>query len=127
MELVLVVGLLLTMLFGVIDLAMMLNAKLVVTSAAREAARQAAVDGGATGKALERARDLLYLGGIDSKASQVEISPARARYGARIRVTVRYRHRFLFPAMRALAPRGVRLEGTVVTRSEREGKEGDGP
>lgn len=117
----LVAGLLFTMVFGVLDLSLALNAKLVVSTAAREAARQAAIDGGGSEKAMERARVMLRLGKVDPEASDIRISPAQAKYGARIRVTIRYRHHFLFPGMRALAPRGLLLVGAVVTRSEREG------
>lgn len=118
-EFVLVAGLLFLLTFAILDLGLLLNARLVVASAARDGARRAAVEGGATATAVQRIEQQLRLGNIDPARAVVEIKPRRAAYGSTIRVTVSYEYPLITPVVRTVVGSSVRLESQVVTRSEK--------
>lgn len=91
-EFALVLPILVLILFGVIEFGGVYNAQLMVTGAAREAARTMAIDGVA-GDAVAVARDAAI--GIPSSALDVEISPSTCSAGADVTVEVHYDRPFL--------------------------------
>jgi hypothetical protein len=118
-EFTLIAGILLLFLFGTAECALALNDRLVLEAAAREGARRAAIEGGATARVYERIDALLRAGHLDPAAVEVKISPWSAPYGHSIWVTVSYRHRFITPPVRAALGDGVDLEAKALSRSER--------
>lgn len=76
-EFALVVPLLLTLLFGIIEFGTAYNAQILVTNAAREAARHLSVeDGATTGTARDRANEVLATVGLTlESASDAEMFP----------------------------------------------------
>lgn len=119
LEFTLSAGLLFLLLFGMMDLGLALNAKLVVATAAREGARRAAIEGGETPAVLERIAAQLALGRIDEERAEVQVSPHTASFGNGISVIVEVPYRFISPAIQSLAPNGVTLRSEAITRSER--------
>lgn len=117
-EFALVVGLLAFLLFSVLELGLALNARLVLTSVARETARNAAVSGGRTPEVVDRMKESLRLCGIDPNEVDWTISPGQAIYGTRITVRLSYSYRFTVPLVSAVAGRTVPISVEVVTRSE---------
>lgn len=102
-EFALVGSLLISLMFAVLDFGLAMNAQLIVSAAAREGARRAAVDGGDSGAVRERVRQHLSMGRIDPERATVVVSPRSASYGSTIRVQIDYPYRFITPAGRALA------------------------
>ncbi len=107
------------LLFAIIDFGVALNAQLVVVSAAREGARRAAVDGGASAEAFRRINDQLSLGRIDPGQATVAIIPKRAGYGGTIKVEIAYRYRLITPLVRSVVGEGINLHGAAYSRSEK--------
>lgn len=118
-EFALVAGLLVTILLSIVELGLVLDAQLVVSMAAREAARQAAVDGGASPKAYQRAQETLRLGALDPSLATVEIWPRQASYGTVVHARVSYPYTFLTQALEWVGGRGLELKAEAVTRSEK--------
>ena len=118
-EFALVAGLLVTLLLAIVELGLVLDAQLVVSMAARETARQAAVDGGASGKAYERAEQTLQLGALDPALAAVEIWPRQASYGTVVHARVSYPYRFLTAALAWVGSQELELRAEAVTRSEK--------
>lgn len=118
-EFVLVATVIFLMFFAMIDFGFLLNAKLVLSSAAREGARRAAVDGGASVKAYERIREQLELGRIEAENVEINISPQRAPYGATVRVRLSYDYPIMIPMVRAVVGSRVRLTSETISRSEK--------
>jgi len=118
-EFVLVAQLLFLLLFGLVDVAMLLNTKLVMIHAAREGLRVATIEGGAAPEAYEEILDQLQLGALDEEQADVRIRPKHASYGTRIHVTVDYQFRVFTPVLRLLAGHHVPLSIELVGRSER--------
>ncbi len=118
-EFVLVSAILFTVLFGILEFGLMMNAKILVTQAAREAARRAAVDGGASASAVNRALDCMKMGSIDTGTVQVSIKPAEAAYGSTITVKVTCAYNPLTAVVRGITRGPVTLGAEVVTRSEK--------
>lgn len=118
-EFVLVAGLLFLIIFAALDLGLMLNARLVVASAARAGARYAAVEGGATAAVTERIEGQLRLGNIDPDLAEIEIRPRRAAYGSTLRVSISYDYPLITPVVRAVVGPRIPLKSQVVTRSEK--------
>lgn len=102
-----------------LDLSLAATARAAVAAAAREGARQAAVDGGDTPAVRQRIADVLSLAGLDGLSATVRIEPKRAGYGRPIRVTVDVSYAVRTPALRALAGDSLALTGQAVTRNER--------
>ncbi|MCL4368042.1 MAG: pilus assembly protein [Actinobacteria bacterium] len=107
------------LLFGIIDFGLAMNAQLVLVSAAREGARRAAVDGGASQQAYGRIHDYLSLGPIDPDRAAVTITPREAGYGGSIRVEIAYRYRLLTPLVRSAVGEGINLHAVAYSRSEK--------
>jgi Flp pilus assembly protein TadG len=118
-EFALVSTMLLFILFVVIDLGLAFHVRLVLGAAAREGARQAAVDGGESARARQRVTDYLSLAGVAADAAEVTFVPATASYGTPITVTVSYRYWFTVPLVQAVLGPLMQLQGTAITRSER--------
>lgn len=118
-EFALVSTMLLFILFVVIDLGLAFHVRLVLGAAAREGARQAAVDGGESARARQRVTDYLGLAGVAVDAAEVTFVPATASYGTPITVTVSYRYWFTVPLVQAVLGPLMQLRGTAITRSER--------
>lgn len=91
-EFALVLPILVLILFGVIEFGGVYNAQLMLTGAAREAARSMAVDG-VVADAQQLARDAAV--GIDSADLDVTVSPAACAAGTDVTVTVVYDRPFL--------------------------------
>lgn len=117
-EFALVIGLLAFLLFSVLEVGLALNARLVLTSVARETARNAAVSGGRTPEVVDRMKESLRLCGIDPDEVDWSISPGQAIYGTRITVRLAYGYRFRVPLVSAVVGRTVPISVEVVTRSE---------
>ncbi|REJ38401.1 MAG: pilus assembly protein TadE [Bacillota bacterium] len=118
-EFALTFGLLVTLLLVTVDLGRWLNADLVLTMAAREGARRAAVAGGDFPEVRDRIAQLTDAARLDPERLDVSIQPRRARYGTTITVELAYVFRPLSPMLVALAGREVTLHAMAVTRSER--------
>lgn len=117
-EFALVVGLLALLLFSMLEVGLALNAKLVLTSVARETARLAAIQGGRTAQVVERMMESLVLAGINPDEVEWAIRPGQAIYGSRITVTLRYRYKLKMPLIAVLSGGDIPIQAEVVTRSE---------
>lgn len=117
-EFSLVVFLLVVILFSILEGGLLINAKTVLTSAARETARVCAVEGGRTPGALQRLSDSLASGGIDPDEVTALISPGQAIYGTTIRVELQYDYKVVSPVVRAIVGNKISLTSKAVTRSE---------
>lgn len=117
-EFSLVVFLLVVILFSILEGGLVINAKTVLTSAARETARVCAVEGGRTPGALQRLSDSLTAGGIDPDEVTALISPGQAIYGTTIRVELHYDYKVVSPVVRAIVGDSIPLTSKAVTRSE---------
>ncbi|HLS88464.1 MAG TPA: TadE family protein [Sphingobacteriaceae bacterium] len=118
-EFVVVAGLLAAMLFLIIDMGLMMSANLVLTQAAREGARRAAIEGGATPGAFQRIESQAAAGRLDLDRLQMDIKPKQASYGTIINVRVDYDYRFHSPFLRRLAGDPFPLRVEMSARSER--------
>ncbi|MGI6666304.1 MAG: TadE/TadG family type IV pilus assembly protein [Bacillota bacterium] len=117
-EFSLVVFLLVVILFSILEGGLLMNAKTVLTSAARETARVCAVEGGRTPGALQRLSDSLTVGGIDPDDVTALVSPGQAIYGTTIRVELHYDYKVVSPVVRAIVGNTIPLTSKAVTRSE---------
>ncbi len=115
-EFVLVLFVLILVLFAILELGLLLNAKLVLASAAREIARICAVEGGYVGNAPKRVAILLestQLGDIE-----VSITPRQAIYGTTIYVHLSYDYPVKSSVISAISRSKITLTAKAVTRSE---------
>jgi Flp pilus assembly protein TadG len=117
-EFSLVVFLLVLVLFSIVETGLLLNDRMALMSAAREAARICAVEGGRTQNALTRLNDLLTSAGISPSSVGVSIWPAQAIYGTTIHVELSYQYVAKSPIFRSLAGPAIPISAKVVTRSE---------
>lgn len=118
-EFVLTFGLLVLMMLLTLDVGRWLNANLVLTMAAREGARRAAIAGGDYPEVRERITELAKAGRLATDELQISIRPRRARYGTTVTVAVEYPFRPQTPVLSGMLGREVGLHAQVVTRSER--------
>lgn len=117
-EFSLVVFLLVLVLFSILETGLLLNEKLVLTSAAREVARVCAVQGGRTQDALARLSELLSSAGMDPSAVVADIRPTQAIYGTTITVSLSYDYQVKSPIVRSITGSTLPLSARAVTRSE---------
>jgi Flp pilus assembly protein TadG len=117
-EFSMVVFLLVLILFSILETGLLLNEKLVLTSAAREVARVCAVEGGKTQGALSRLEELLTLSGIEPSRVSADITPNQAIYGTTIRVSLEYDYEVLSPVVSSVIGGTITLTAKAVTRSE---------
>jgi len=118
-EFVMTAGLLFVILFGVVEFAFIFNAKLILIGAAREGARRAAVEGGATAGAYACIRDYLALGNIRPDSVEALITPTQASYGTTIRVRLVYRYPVMTAVLRPIIGDSVVLTAEVLSRGEK--------
>ncbi len=118
-EFILVATVLFIILFSVVEFAFVFNAKLIMTGAAREGARRAAVEGGATPGAYASIRNYLSLGNIRPGEVEITISPAVASYGTMIRVRLVYRYPVMTAALRPVIGESITLTAEVLSRGEK--------
>lgn len=118
-EFVLVATLLFVILFGIVEFAFIFSAKLIMTGAAREGARRAAVEGGATPGAYACMRDYLALGNIKAEEVDMLITPNEASYGTTIRVRLVYRYGVMTAVLRPIIGEAITLSAEVLTRGEK--------
>ena len=119
LEFVLVAGMTMLLLFAIVDFGFAMNAQLVIASAAREGARRAAIDGGASEQARRRIREHLALGRIDPDKAEITINPPKAGYGGTVTVFVSYQYPFITPMIRSLGGDSLRLKAGASSRSEK--------
>lgn len=117
-EFSLVLFLLVLILFSILETGLVLNEKLILTSAAREVARVCAVEGGRTSGALTRLDELLSVSGIDSSKVVADITPKQAIYGTTIRVSLLYDYDVASPVVGSIVGHTITLTAKAVTRSE---------
>lgn len=117
-EFALVAGLLITILFAVLEFGLLLDEKLVLNQAAREGARRAAIEGGADPAAFQVIRQQLELGRIPPDRVRVDIEPRQAAFGTLIRVEIRYDRPVMTAVLRGLGWQTVPLRAVMVSRSE---------
>ncbi len=117
-EFSLVIFLLMTVLFSLLEMGLLLNDKLVLTSTAREVARLCAVEGGRTANALSRLNELLSSAKMDLSAVTVNISPGQAIYGTTITVDLHYAYKVKSPMIGTIIGNTIGLSAKAVTRSE---------
>ena len=112
-ELALVLPLVLVLLLVLVQVGLVVRDQILVVHAAREAAREAAVD--PSPQAAKRAA--ATSSGLDPARLQVDVS-GRGRPGSRVRVVARYRSVLVVPLVRS-AVEEVGLEATATMRVER--------
>ncbi len=117
-EFSLVVFLLVTILFSILETGLLLNDKMVLTSTAREVARVCSVEGGRTANALARLNELLSSAGMDMSLVTANISPGQAIYGTTITVDLEYLYRVKSPVIGSIIGHTIELAAKAVTRSE---------
>lgn len=118
-EFALVAGLLAVFILASFDLSVAVTAHTAVMAAAREGARQAAIDGGDTPAVRQRVAEMLSLASLSDTDATVRVEPRQAGYGRPIRVTVAVAYRPRTPLLRRLADGEFMLRGQAVTRNER--------
>lgn len=118
-EFSLVGGLVILLLFSLLDLGLLLHTKMILTQAARAGVRQAIIDGGASERAYRALADQLSLAGLAGSDTEVSITPRTASYGTMIRVSVARDCALRSPLALAVGRRQVRLAVTLIGRSER--------
>lgn len=117
-EFALVLGILVIVLFSIVEMGLVLNSKLVLTSCARETARVCAVEGGNTANARKMLFDNLSAAGISTDEVKVVIIPNQAIYGTVITVSIEYQYKVKNPMVAALLGPTMSLSARAVTRSE---------
>lgn len=118
-EFVLVLWVLTLVLLFTIELGLAVNVRLLVTGAAREGARRAAIDGGDTPTARQAVSRYLSLAGFSTGDAAVTIKPAHASYGTAVRVAVEVVYVWRTPAVRQLLGGSITIRSEAVSRSEK--------
>ncbi len=124
-EFVMTATLLFIILFGIVEFAFIFNAKLMMTGAAREGARRAAVEGGATPAAYACIQDYLALGNIRPENVEMLITPTQASYGTTITVCLVYHYPVMTAVLRPIIGETITLTAEVLTRGEKVRARGD--
>lgn len=116
-EFALVLPILLLLMFGIIDFGRVLNEYLVVTAAAREGARSAAVlsSDATVDSTVRQAASSLNTGG---NALVITILPADRVSGTQVTVSVSHNVRIFTPLMQEFLPDPFTVTGTAVMRVE---------
>lgn len=118
-EFALVAGVLAVFLLASLELSVAVTRHAGVLAAAREGARQAAVDGGDSPAVRQRIADMLALAGAADAHATVRVEPKQAGYGRPVRVSIEVPYRLRTPLLRQLAGGELTLRGQAVTRNER--------
>ena len=117
-EFALVFLILILVLFAILELGLVMNAKLVLTSAAREIGRICAVEGGYRGRAVKMVDEILESTSLAKSAIEVSITPRQAIYGTTIYVRLSYDYQVKSPVIAGIAKPIITLNAKSVTRSE---------
>ncbi len=117
-ELAVTLFILVLVLFSILELGLVLNAKLVLASAAREIARVCAVKGGWTEEASLLISGIIEATGLSTGDVEVDISPRQAIYGTVINVRLFYDYRVKSAVIAAISRPTIALTAKAVTRSE---------
>lgn len=117
-EFSLVLFLLVLMLFAILETGLLLNAKLALSSSAREVARLCAVEGGNTQKVRETLEHILAAAGLPPGQVEVSIRPTQAIYGTTLYVDMRHEYVIKSPVVAALTGPTIAITARAVTRSE---------
>ncbi len=121
-EFALLGSVLLLLFFGLLELGLLFQTRLVLAHAARVGLRQAVVDGGASPRAVRVFEDQLRLGGVDPRRAEVSISPRHAFWGTTVTLRARLEEPLRTP-LRSLVPGGrVVMEAVFSGRSENLGR-----
>lgn len=107
-----------TLLLTGTDLGRVGHARLVLTAAAREGARRAALDGGWSPAVEARVAAVLAAGGLGGGASVVVSPPGPVHFGHEITVRVRYPLALYSPLARGLVGSVAWVEAALTTRVE---------
>ncbi len=118
-EFALVVTILLLMCMLCFEIAMIMHAQLVLSTASREGARQAAVHGGYATEVQQRIDSLLQMGGLCPSEADLAVKPNQAAYGRPVEVGIEYSYQLRTQMLRSVLPDSIQLSAQVVTRSER--------
>ncbi len=118
-EFALVFGVLFLLLMLFLEVGLMVEAQLVLSSAAREGARQAAVDGGWSSGVRKRIEDIADMGGLCVDDLHINVQPNQAAYGRPVDICLTYPYQIRSEVLRQVVPSVVDLRAEVVTRSER--------
>jgi len=117
-EFAIVLFVLILILFAILELGLVLNAKLALASAAREIARICAVEGGYVGKAKQRVTAVIESTGLEPDRIDINITPRQAIYGTDISVRLSYDYPVKSPVVSVVSGTTVTLRAKAVTRSE---------
>ena len=116
-ETALVLPIIVLILTGIIDFGLMFNNYLVITSASREGARNAAV-GASDVDIISSIMDMTST--LDATKMTITIYPAASlrKKGDEVRVTIRYNHELLTPVISSIIPNPLPLKAETVMRME---------
>ncbi len=117
-ELAVTLFILVLVLFSILELALVLNTKLALASAAREIARVCAVKGGWTEEASPLISGIIEATGLSSNDVEIDIAPRQAIYGTVINVSLSYDYRVKSSVVASISRRSITLTAKAVTRSE---------
>ncbi len=120
-EFIVVAGLLVFILFAIVEMGSLFSTRILLIQAARAGVRQAVIDGGASAKAVEVTREQLRLGGLNPEAFDINITPRNASYGTVIRISLAHDYQFRTPVARLVGGRSLRFMVTLLGRSENLG------
>ena len=121
LEMALILPLLLTFLFGIVEFSRILSAKQVITNAAREGARAGAVDlndAGALTKAQTVSQSYLTSTGMELKKATIKPSFVQAGGSAALQVVIDYRYDSLLTTWIPGFPASFTLESAAIMRRE---------
>ncbi len=118
-EFVLISGILFLLLLMTFEIGLILNAQLILSSAAREGGRQASVDGGWSAEVEGLIDELLAIGRLEPNRAEVTVQPHQVVYGRPVRVTINYPYPVRSGLLRGLMASEIPLSAEVVSRSER--------
>lgn len=114
-EFALIIPIFLLLVFGMMDFGIVLNQYLVVTEAAREGARSAAV-GNSDSDSIAAAR--VAAATIDQGQLQVTVTPAAKISGSPVTVTVSNPVTIVTPLISAFFPANFQVQGVAIMRVE---------
>ncbi len=117
-EFCLVLFMLVLILFGILETGLMLNARLALSSSAREIARLCAVKGGNTSDVQKQLDPILQAAGLCLEQVSVDINPTQAIYGTTLSVELKHEYKVKSPVVAALTGPTISISAKAVTRSE---------
>lgn len=106
------------MLFAILEIGLLLNAKLALSSSAREIARLCSVEGGYTAKVSQTVPSILDAAGLTPSSVTVKVEPKQAIYGTTIRVNLECNYAVKSPLISIITGSRLTVTAKAVTRSE---------